>query len=160
MNSPQFSSTYRISPNAVHETFEDEVVVINMISGSYFSLNATGLEIWALLEQNHSLQSVVNAMQSKYEGEPDTIQLAVEKLVGELCDEDLIVALAPAPLQNSASPCVSGEERAAFVAPTIAKFTDMQELLLLDPIHEVDEAGWPFAKPEIEDDAPREIARG
>ena len=26
------------------------------------------------------------------------------------------------------------------------KYDDMQELLLLDPIHEVDEAGWPVKK--------------
>jgi hypothetical protein len=25
----------------------------------------------------------------------------------------------------------------------LQKFTDMQDLLLLDPIHEVDESGWP-----------------
>jgi hypothetical protein len=28
----------------------------------------------------------------------------------------------------------------------LQKFTDMQELLLLDPIHEVDERGWPHRK--------------
>jgi hypothetical protein len=30
-----------------------------------------------------------------------------------------------------------------FVAPVLDKYTDMQELLLLDPIHEVDASGWP-----------------
>jgi hypothetical protein len=28
------------------------------------------------------------------------------------------------------------------------KYTDMQDLLLLDPIHEVDAAGWPSTKVE------------
>jgi hypothetical protein len=27
--------------------------------------------------------------------------------------------------------------------PVLNKYTDMQDLLLLDPIHEVDERGWP-----------------
>ena len=31
--------------------------------------------------------------------------------------------------------------------PVLEKYTDMQELLLLDPIHDVEEAGWPKAKP-------------
>jgi hypothetical protein len=35
---------------------------------------------------------------------------------------------------------------AAFVAPVLHKHTDMQDLLLLDPIHEVDETGWPSVK--------------
>ena len=31
----------------------------------------------------------------------------------------------------------------AFEKPVIEKFSDMQEMLLLDPIHEVSEMGWP-----------------
>jgi hypothetical protein len=42
----------------------------------------------------------------------------------------------------------SGEPspREPFAAPALNTFSDMQELLLLDPIHEVDEAGWPVAR--------------
>jgi hypothetical protein len=38
-------------------------------------------------------------------------------------------------------PVVSG--RLSFTHPQLQKYTDMQELLLLDPIHEVEESGWP-----------------
>ncbi|MFT7393949.1 MAG: hypothetical protein ACI83Y_001624, partial [Candidatus Azotimanducaceae bacterium] len=34
---------------------------------------------------------------------------------------------------------------AAWVAPSFEKFTDMQDLLLFDPIHEVQPSGWPRA---------------
>ncbi|MBX3014591.1 MAG: hypothetical protein KF832_23935 [Caldilineaceae bacterium] len=33
-----------------------------------------------------------------------------------------------------------------FETPVLNEFTDMQERLLLDPIHEVDHAGWPHRK--------------
>ena len=33
-----------------------------------------------------------------------------------------------------------------FEAPALQVYTDMEDLLLLDPIHEVDEMGWPSAK--------------
>lgn len=32
---------------------------------------------------------------------------------------------------------------AAYFAPKLDIYTDMQELLLLDPVHDVDETGWP-----------------
>ena len=32
--------------------------------------------------------------------------------------------------------------------PQLMKYTDMQELILLDPIHDVDEKGWPHTKPD------------
>jgi hypothetical protein len=31
--------------------------------------------------------------------------------------------------------------------PLIEKFTDMEDLLLLDPVHDVDARGWPHAAP-------------
>ena len=39
----------------------------------------------------------------------------------------------------------AGRARPEIVGLTadLGKYTDMQELLLLDPVHEVDEAGWP-----------------
>ncbi len=36
-----------------------------------------------------------------------------------------------------------GERNGDYVAPVLESFTDMQDLILLDPIHEVDAAGWP-----------------
>ncbi len=33
-----------------------------------------------------------------------------------------------------------------YATPTLSKYTDMEELLLLDPIHEVDAQGWPIAR--------------
>ena len=38
-------------------------------------------------------------------------------------------------------------------APVLNKYSDMQDLLLLDPIHDVDEeAGWPTNKPNLENE--------
>ena len=48
-------------------------------------------------------------------------------------------ALPPAP----ARPAV----RRAFCEPRVETFSDLQDLFLVDPIHDVDEAGWPHAKP-------------
>jgi len=38
---------------------------------------------------------------------------------------------------------ITSAERPPFTKPELHKFTDMQDLLLFDPIHEVDESGWP-----------------
>ena len=37
-------------------------------------------------------------------------------------------------------------ERTAWRAPEFDEYTDMWELIKLDPIHEVEEAGWPIRK--------------
>ena len=66
-------------------------------------------------------------------------------IVDELSRHELIVrrraangnAAAPSP------PASNGGSASADVEPQLSSYTDMQELLLLDPIHEVDESGWP-----------------
>jgi hypothetical protein len=42
----------------------------------------------------------------------------------------------------------NGIGKSPFEMPKLSKYTDMEDLLALDPIHEVDEMGWPNAKLE------------
>jgi len=37
-------------------------------------------------------------------------------------------------------------DNARFQPPTLNKYTDMRDMLLLDPIHDVGESGWPVPK--------------
>jgi hypothetical protein len=54
-----------------------------------------------------------------------------------------------APLQDGAATNSNGAAAVAqtngrpYSPPKLSAYTDMQELLLLDPVHEVDDAGWP-----------------
>jgi len=67
--------------------------------------------------------------------------IALGDVVDELLGEELIApGAAPAATQV---PVITG----AWVAPRLEKFTDLQTLLLLDPIHDVDEQGWPRVAP-------------
>ena len=44
--------SYRVnSPQVILETFADEVVIVNLESGSYYSIDKVGAEIWALLAE-------------------------------------------------------------------------------------------------------------
>jgi hypothetical protein len=66
----------------------------------------------------------------------------VQALLKDLAAEDLI-----SPTESAGSAATPGPgTRAPYAAPTLQKHTDMQDLLLLDPIHEVDETGWPSVK--------------
>ena len=44
------------------------------------------------------------------------------------------------------SPMPAHQARGAYRTPVLSIYTDMQDLLLLDPIHDVDQAGWPTRK--------------
>lgn len=137
---------FRINtPTVTHETIDGEAVIINLDSGNYYSLVEAGSFIWALVERGASASEVQKLLQQTYQGDNGDIDRGVQELLAQLQQENLIVPVddAPAVDLTEVMPSGNGHERPVFNAPSLNKFSDMQELLLLDPIHDVDEAGWP-----------------
>lgn len=141
---------YRInSPNVVREYFDGEVVVVNLETGTYFSVENVGAVVWAMLEEGHNLDEVVSKVSSSF-GKPDQeVRSIIEKFILKLLDQGLIIASIDKPAVIPEEVGLISKVRfdpARFTEPEIKKYTDMQDLLLLDPIHDVDSSGWPVAK--------------
>jgi hypothetical protein len=142
------AGSYRINTPAIaHQTIDGEVVLINMETGCYYSLQQSGAEVWQLLEAGADAEAMTTQLGRRYQAEAGQIAAAVEKLLAELQQEAVIVPepgpAAAASLNNGTSAEASGKP---FAPPVFQKFTDMQDLLLLDPIHEVADTGWPNPK--------------
>jgi hypothetical protein len=142
------SQRFRINrPSVIHEILDDELVIVNLKSGSYYSLDRVGAVIWHEIDAGATEGEVAAVLQGAFEGDVGAMERAAAELIEELQREDLIQpggANGTAPHREPADDPAS--VRVAFVAPVLHKYTDMQDLLLLDPIHEVDEAGWPARK--------------
>ena len=135
--------TYRVNtPSIVSETIDGEVIIINLDAGNYYSLNnAVGVRVWTGIENGQSNDAIISALTRQYSAEPDTIQAAVTRFIADLQSENLIV---PSSDANTGVTLPGDAPAGEFEMPTLQKFSDMQDLLLLDPIHEVDETGWPL----------------
>jgi hypothetical protein len=146
-------SRFRInSTKVIQETIEGETLMVNLDSGNYYSLDNIGAEIWGLIENKIGVNEIIDDIARRYTGERAEIERAVLGLINELLQEALIVENGEAAPAEEAEPC--GGTRAekgspSFEAPGLHKYTDMQDLLLLDPIHDVDEAGWPSSKNDL-----------
>jgi len=135
---------YRVNrPDVILEDFSDEVVLVNLASGNYFSIDAVGADIWAGIQGQESASAIAARLSREYEGDPAIIGQAVMQFIGELLSENLIVEETTLPTTTRVFEPTAMAARRPFVAPVLNKYTDMQELLLVDPIHEVDETGWP-----------------
>ena len=140
------SSRFKIkSTKLAHERIDDEVVIIEFDTGNYYSLEKIGADIWEWIEQGANIEGIIKNISLCYDGSLPEIENGVKKLIDELELENLI-----APDHSSAIPEDTDkpdlkkiEKKIRFEIPVLQKYTDMQELLLLDPIHEVDETGWP-----------------
>jgi hypothetical protein len=79
-----------------------------------------------------------------WDGDAAQIETAVSALLDELLQERLVVLGDDAEAGRGAvgAGATSAVSR-SFTPPVLSRYTDMQDLLLLDPIHDVDETGWP-----------------
>jgi len=139
METPQ---RFRPHPQVVHQTVEEEAILIHMGTGSYYSLLGAASASWEMLTGGCSSAELAARLREVCSGCPAGLDQEVAAFLEELQRENLVV---------------EGEGTGAFPTPssivysplTAQKFTDMQDLLLADPIHEVGEAGWPLLPPGV-----------
>jgi hypothetical protein len=125
-------------PNTVSQLFDDELIIIELENGTYFSVNQAGAQVWNSLQSGHPPQALVESLDSAEHREQLSAFVSTlfeHKLVEwdreRTTSPELLPDWAPKP----------------WIAPSISVYRDMQDLFQLDPIHEVDEVGWPSRGP-------------
>ena len=139
------------TPDVVFEIYDTEIVLINLDNGNYYSITDTAAEIFDSITQDRSKDDIINKIINKYEGEIGEIVTSIDSFLKALLKDDLIIQeeknIGNSPFQNEKiTTWNTEEEKLLFKPPVLNRYTDMQDLLLLDPIHEVDETGWPNSK--------------
>jgi hypothetical protein len=141
---------FLVSPQVMHETVDGETIIIDLSSGTYYSLRGSAPAIWAALAQGAGSAAIVTALEGAYDAEPGSIEASVADLVRQLESERLIApGTAPAAPVPTFEPAADG----TFDEPQLEKYEDLQDIILLDPVHRVDDAGWPHAAPAAADGA-------
>ena len=132
-------------PRVVHETIDGEVIVIDLATGTYFSLRGGAADIWHLIGTGQSPDQMVTALTAVYSETRESVRARLELFLKELESEALVVEAAE---QNSPPHRVPEIKANGKFSPLLEKHTDMAELILLDPVHEVDATGWPHRPSE------------
>jgi hypothetical protein len=132
--------------DVAHESFEDEVILIHFPSGKYFRLDAPGRVAWAALQSGATAAHVAAALGHAYDvGDAEALGEAT-RFLATLSEHGLVVPDGPsAAAPRNGVPAPAG--RPPFQPPRLEVFTDLEQLFLVDPIHDVDATGWPNEKP-------------
>jgi hypothetical protein len=136
------SPAYRTNDDAIsHETIDGEVIAIHYRTGHYFSLRDTAAALWQALAGGASVAQLQAAAGCRTPEE----NAAVEVFVAGLVADELVQPVdGPARSDSPTAPTAAG---AAFAAPVVERYADLEQLLLADPLHEVDDMGWPHPAP-------------
>lgn len=126
-----------------YEDFGGEMVAINFDTGKYYGLTGTALAIWNLLIRPRTEEEIVAALEQQYVETDESIAANTRGFLDILKAEGLLIALdAVTDLQPAAA-----DTKQAFTIPALEVHSDLQELIMLDPVHDADpEHGWPVRK--------------
>lgn len=123
-----------------YEVLRTEVIVIDFETGNYYTLIHVAKAVWQFIEQGIPLEQIAQFISDHYQRELGAVLVDLQRFIRELVEEGLIEATT-SPVVTEATPISFPE--GIYDLPQLQRYTDVQSLLLLDPIHEVTEVGWP-----------------
>ena len=125
----------RLTPNRTNvaaKVIDGEAIILDVTRGAYYSLDGAGAVIWTSIEQGHPLRAIVRILEERYDGTSNQFEQHVEDLTDHLLREGLVVPAIGAKVHVE-EPIPPVGLRQPFTAPELHKYTDMGDLLALDP---------------------------
>jgi hypothetical protein len=135
---------YLINPQVMHETIDGETIVIDLATGTYYSLRGAAPAVWAALVEGADGDAIIEELERGYDAAPGAITVAVASFLEQLEAEQLI---APGPGPAAPREAAEPAQRLPFEEPQLERYDDLQDIILLDPVHQVDDRGWPHPAP-------------
>lgn len=136
------SDVYAVaSKDIVFESFDGEAVVLDLSNGKYFGFSDSGSKVWQALSSGVGTEALIQSAA----GAAAIDAAALEAFIAQLVEFGL---LAP----SSATPLPSSDDLPAALAAAseplnVSVHDDLADLIIVDPIHEVEEPlGWPAVK--------------
>jgi hypothetical protein len=140
----------RILDAVSHERLDDEVIAINLETGAYFAFEGAAAECWTTADVGGSDEDITELLCAMFDVDRHTAAVDVGTFFDALVEHRL------AQEGGHTSPGLAAtrvgrtvDVRRPYVAPVVEAYDDLETLLLIDPIHEVDDAGWPLPAPDV-----------
>ena len=128
----------------VFEIFDKEVVLVNLDTGHYFVLEQSAGDIWRCLACGLTVPEAARHLEAVYAVQREGLENDIAELLGKLVEDQLLE------LHDSESRMIDGlslpepgKMPRPYAEPFVFRYTEMENLIQMDPIREVDESGWP-----------------
>ncbi len=89
------SEKFRASDDVVAREVGGEMVLLDLVSGTYFGLGAVGSRVWEQLSQGEaSLAQLADLIEAEFDAPREVIEQDLAELIGQLVDKQLAAAAA------------------------------------------------------------------
>lgn len=122
------------------EEFEGETVLLDVVRGLYFSLTGSAIELWRVFHERRSATEALDCLCLQLAGAD---RGALQEAIKSMCDNQLLVPAGGPPSDGGPARFVVTDK--GYARPMVEVFSDLADLISIDPVHEVNAAtGWPI----------------
>jgi hypothetical protein len=133
----------------VSEIIDEEAIIMDLDSGMYFSAEGVGAVIWDGMACGFEVAQIKQRILKSFSVDPISLDADFEKFAASLL-ADKLVEVADGAAQPKAEWSIPlSDARRSYDPPVLSRYDDLQDLALLDPIHDVEETGWPNRKTDF-----------
>ena len=79
-----------VPKNVLVRTFENESLLLNLDTESYYGLDEIGIRIWQALTQTENIQAAYESLLAEYDVDPVTLQRDLEAFIESLVQRGLM----------------------------------------------------------------------
>jgi hypothetical protein len=80
------------NPQVIAQGTSEELVLLHLERGTYYSLDEVGSRIWELCDGTVTVEDIVTVLASEFDVSAATLRVDVAELLRSLSDEDLLTA--------------------------------------------------------------------
>ena len=128
-----------------YDIADGQAIVINFQTGMYYGMSSLGSAVLDQLLKGVSPEALAAALE-QVEGCPQDIAAAIGAFIASLEEKDILIKT-PFETPDAPKPAFAATAFEDGFSLSVDEFAEAQDLILADPIHDVDvDMGWPILK--------------
>jgi hypothetical protein len=84
---------FSIEKKIITTKFDNELVILNIITGKYYTLKGSGIRIWELLQEHNEVDEIFQILKEEYKVDPIILSQDFNKLISNFMDAKLVISL-------------------------------------------------------------------
>lgn len=112
------------------KVIDGEAIIMNLTNGAYYSVAGVGAAIWQWIDEEQGMASILTRLTAAYPDSAAAIPSGLDDFVSRLLEEGLVQE-GSSGYPSPADPSL--QLSASWDTPTLQKYTEMADLLALDP---------------------------
>lgn len=112
------------------KVIDGEAIIMNLTNGAYYSVDAVGAVIWQWIDEEQPTSTIIERLNAAFPNSSAAITRDVDAFITQLLNDGLVQHGSsghPSPVDNSLT--MPG----TYQTPALNKYTEMADLLALDP---------------------------